>query len=233
MNLCQFLHFNNECPVCGRDLTLYMYVSKSSLWKATQVSPGMYKFNHFMLKKKEEYAVEDYMMLYDMGAAHNTRFNSSKLGRASKTWQLFFFKLCNNEALVDNEFDYDMSWYDACYHRSSPWYEFSHHPSDPKKWQLELVNKDHNEILNRDESFAFKKMDAAGKEKVYLLSLDSENKKTKFHFYTTTAEERKQENFEPNYFDKEDMPLMRVRPDLSIVNRDRLLDRFDTWITFS
>lgn len=233
MSLCQFLHFNNECPVCAKPLSLYMYVSKSSLWKATEVSPGMYKFQHTMLKKKEGYAADDYMMLYDLGAAVNTRLNSSKLDKDSKTWQLFFFKLCNTEALVDNEFDYDMSWYDACYHRSSPWYEFKNHPDDLKKWRLEAAAPEQAGLINRDESFAFKKMSIDGKEKVYLLSLDAENKKTKFHYYATTADERKQNDFEPKYFDKEDMPLMRVRPDLSLDNRDKLLQRFDTWITFS
>jgi hypothetical protein len=232
MNLSQFLHFNDECPVCTKPLSLYMYVSESSLWKATQVSPGMYKFTHTMLTKKVQYAADDYMMLYDLGAAHDTRFNSTKLDKDSKTWQLFFFKLCNTEALIDNEFDYDMSWYDACYHRSSPLYEFKHHPSDPKKWRMELAVPEQAALFNRDESFAFKKI-VGDLEKVYLLSLDSENKKTKFHYYSTTSDERRQVDFEPKYFDKDDMPLMRVRPDLSLSNRDKLLERFDTWIIFS
>src|SRR5579863_6635683 len=122
MNICQFLHFNNDCPVCGSPLSLYMYVSKSSLWKAEQISPGMYKFTHTMLKKTVSYSPEDYMVLYDLGAVHDTRFNSSKLGRDSKTWDMFFFKLCNDKALSDHEFDYDLNWYDSCYYRSSPWY---------------------------------------------------------------------------------------------------------------
>lgn len=233
MNICQFLHFNDRCPVCDSPLGLYMCAAQSSLWKAQQVSPGAYKFTHAMVKKKVQYAPEDFMMLYDLGAVHSTRFNTSKLGNDSKDWDIFFFKLCNDNALTDQEFDYDINWYEACYYRSSLWYKFKHHPNDAKKWQLEISKEEYKDLLNRDESFAFKKMLPGNQEKVYLLSLDSENKKTKFYSYSTTEEQRKDANFEPKYFEKDDLPLMKVRPDLDISRRDQLLERFDSWILFS
>lgn len=233
MNICQFLHFNDRCPVCDSPLSLYMSVSKSTLWKAQEISPGTYRFTHTMLKKKIQYTPEDFMMLYDLGAVHSTQFNTSKVGKDSKEWDLFFFKLCNNNALTDHEFDYDINWYESCYYRSSPQYQFKHHPNDPKKWQLEISNGEHKNLLNRDESFAFKKMLPGGEEKVYLLSLDSENKKTKFYSYSTTEDQRKNPDFEPKYFEKDDLPLMKARLDLDLNHRDKLLERFDSWILFS
>jgi hypothetical protein len=233
MNICEFLHYNDNCPVCGNKLTLYMYVEEKGLWKATEISPGVHRFQQFAAKKDTQYGAEDFMTLFDLGAVHDTRFNSSKLGKDSKTWGLYFFKICGNQGITDNQFDFDINWYDACYHRSSPWYEFKHHPNDQKKWQLEIVNPDHQTLMNRDESFAFKKMDVDGNETVYLLSLDHENKKTKFYRYITTPDERALADFEPKDFALENLPLIKYKLDLEPSHRDKLLEKFETWVTFS
>jgi hypothetical protein len=233
MNISQFLHFNDRCPVCDTGLTTYMYVSTGSLWRGERLSDSEYRFRHFMLREKDNYSPEDFMTLYDLGAVHDTRFNSSRLGRDSKDWKLYFFKLCGNKAITDNKIDFDINWYDACYHRTSPWYQFVHHPQDRKKWQLELVNPEHKDLLNRDESFVFKKSWDEGVERVYFLNLNSEDRKTQFYYYTTTPEERAKADFEPKHFEIENLPPLKYRLDFSLANRDKLLDKFDTWITFS
>lgn len=232
MNLSQFLHFNSECPVCTKPLTLYMHINKSSLWRAKEVEPGTYQFHQHLLKN-EKWSENHYMTLYDLGDTFTTEFSSSKLGLNSKTWQLFFFKICGNDCFIDNKFDYDLNWYDVCYHRSSVFYEFRNHPSDKKKWQLEVMQEDQKDLINRDESFIFKNVNGDKIEKVYALSLDYENKHTKLWYYSVTEEQSKMDDFEPNIFEKEDLPLLRVRPDFSLENRDKLISKFDGWILMS
>lgn len=231
MNISQFLHFNEACPVCGKDLTLYMSVDGHGLWKANRVAPNVHRFHQHTSQGDEKYGADDYVQLYDFGAIHDMKFNSSKLGRESKTWQLFFFKLCGNDSINDNTMEYDINWYESCYFRSSPFYQFEHQTD--KKWLLQVVNPDHKELLNRDESFVFKKMDSEKVEKVYLLNMDAETSITKFYYYTTTETQRNTESFEPNIFEKTDLPFLKTRPDFTVQNRERLLDRFDTWILLS
>lgn len=233
MNINQFLNFNKNCPICGNVLSLYLYASKSSLWKAEQISSEVYRFTHTLLKKTVSYSSDDYIVMNDHGTSYNIEFNTSKLMQDSKTWELFFFKLCNSEAVSDHDFDYDINWYESCYYRCSPWYQFKPDIKDPKKWVLEISNEEYKDLVNRDESFTFKKMMLNGQEKVYLLNLDSENQKTKFYYYTTTFEQRQDPDFEPKCFEKDDMPLMKTRLDLKIEHRDKLLSKLDTWILFS
>jgi hypothetical protein len=237
MNVSQFLQFNDRCPVCDTNLTTYMYVDSGSLWRANRapnvVAKGEYQFRQFMLTEKVNYSSDDYMTLYDLGNTHNTRFNTSRLGLDSKDWKLYFFKICGNKAINDNKVDFDINWYDACYHRTSPWYQFSHHPDESKKWQLELTNPLHADMLNRDESFVFTRRQDDGLERTYFLNLNTEDKKTKFYYYTTTTKERGTADFEPKFFEIENLPLLKYRPDFSLANRRKLLDKFDTWITFS
>lgn len=232
MNISQFLRFNDRCPVCDTRLTTYMYVDGRSLWRADRPAENEYKFQHFMLKKKVDYP-NDFLTLYDWGDICDTRFSSSRLGRDSKDWKLYFFKLCGNKSINDNSVDFDITWYDACYHRTSPWYQFVHHPKDRKKWQLELVKPEQIDILNRDESFVFKSRYEDGRERAYFININTEDNKTKFYHYTTTQKEREQADFEPKFFEIENLPLLKFRPDFSLENREKLLNKFDTWITFS
>lgn len=226
MSLCNFLHFNDRCPVCGKNLTLYMHVAKSALWRSKPNKNGVHVFEQFLLKK-EEWSSQDYITLFDRGDYADVEYSSNKLELASREWELYFFKACGDaEAFKDNKFDYDVNWYDICYHRTSPYYSF-------KQRRLELMAPEHSELINRDESLIFKTANAEGLEKVYALSLDYENKHTKLWYYTTTLEQRKEEDFDPNIFEKTDLPLLSHRPDFSLEHRDQLLDRLTGWILLS
>jgi hypothetical protein len=69
-------------------------------------------------------------------------------------------------------------------------------------------------------------------EKVYLVNLDHENSHTQLWHYSVTDEQKKQEHFKPNVFDKK-MPLLTVRPKLDLEEREKLITRFDNWILMS
>lgn len=230
--LCEFLHFNDTCPVCGKELTLYMHTSNFILWKANKIDKDVYQFRPFLLKKEFD-SFDDYMQLLDFGTSVKTQFSNNKLGLESKTWQLFFFKACGTEAFNDNKYDYDINWYDVCYYRSSAWFEFNNNVKDKRKWELELINPDHKELINRDESLIFKKLNSKGTEKVYALNLDYEGKNTKLWCYSTTTEQRLMDDFSPNIFEKDNLPLLHNRPDFTIEARDQLISKLESWIILS
>ena len=228
MKLYDYYHFNDTCPVCGKALTLYLHASKSALWKGTPVDrEGNFHFERTILKENE-YSVEDTFEMNISPEKIEFTFNSDKLVQEAKTWQFFLFNICNVESFKDNKWDYDINLYDACYYRCSPWHQFS-----PDTGTVEMVNPDQATLINRDETMLFKIKGTETVEKVYALNLDHENKHTKLWFYTTTEEQRKTEDFEPNIFEKTDLPLLPTRPDLDMQNRDKLISRLDSWILLS
>lgn len=229
MKLCEYLHFNDVCPICGKNLTLYLCASKSAVWKGTPVGENEdYHFERGLLKE-DEYTGEDTFEMRMISDGIQFTFNSDELIQEAKTWQFFLFKICDPGGLEGNKWDYEVNAYRACYYRSSAWHQFS-----PDNYStVEIVDPDHASMLNRDESMIFKIQAAETVEKVYALSLDHEHKCTKLWYYTTTAEQREMEKFEPNIFEKIDLPLLPARPDLDIENRQKLISRLDSWILLS
>lgn len=232
MSLHDFIDFNDQCPVCGKALTLYMHVSRGALWVAEQPQKGTYQFHQF-LNKQEGVGPEDSVNLSVHEGLITIETESPKLQQDLKTWQFFFFKACGIDAFEENKKDYDINLYDICYYRCSPFYEFKRTPEARNAWSLHTVIEDQTEMVNRDESFVFKTMNDAGLEKVYALNLEHDLNHTRLYYYTTTPEQRAMTVFEPNFFEKKDLPPLPHRPDLSIENRHKLLNRLDTWILMS
>lgn len=232
MNLHQFIDFNDKCPVCNKELTLFASVFKSALWKSNIISPGRYEFEQFRMKKEE--LGNDHMILDINKNDVNLKFSTPQLKNESKSWELFFFKCCGGgddfeNIFSDNKFDYDINLYETCYYQSSSQYEFQQNDGE---WKLENVL--HSlPLINRDETFVFKKINEDKLEKVYVLNLDYEDEHTKLWHYTITPEQKEDKDFEPNIFEKNDLPLLRSRPDLSLEARDQLISRFDGWILLS
>jgi hypothetical protein len=211
-----------------------MHVARHALWKAEQPKKGEYQFHQFLMKQ-EGLCPDDYMtMSIDDGPLMAPRSECPKLIQDSKAWQFFFFKACGTEAFEDNKTDYDINVYDICYYRSSPFYEFVRSSVDGEFWGLRAFSEIREGLTNRDETFVFKTMNEEELEKVYILNLDHESENTKLWYYTTTPEQReKQEAFEPKFFEKTDLPLLRSPPNLSSENRDKLVAKLDTWILMS
>jgi hypothetical protein len=211
-----------------------MHVAHHALWKAEQPQKGEYQFHQFLMKQ-EGLCPDDYMtMSVGDGPLIAPRSECPKLIQDSKAWQFFFFKACGTEAFEDNKTDYDINTYDICYYRSSPFYEFmpSSFPYGPRL--IRSFSEIREGLTNRDETFVFKTMNKEELEKVYILNLDHESEKTKLWYYTTTPEQReKQEAFEPKFFEKNDLPLLRSPLDLRLENRDKLVAKLDTWILMS
>lgn len=230
MNLCEFLHFNQDCPVCGEPLTLYMQVLDGTLWKSERANSSQYIFEQ--LKLKDEKFKDDYIVLMDHQDDFKIEFSSPSLIQDSKRWNMLFFFICNQDAINDpKRATYEIEAYIACYYRSSPILEFK--KNEDNVWRLGLVDEPNApEGIIRDEVLIFKVNQDNGNEKVYMLSVDYQLKNTTLRHYVIPKDERNNIYFDPNVFEME-LPLMNIRPNFNLDQREQLISRFDSWIIMS
>jgi hypothetical protein len=234
MNLTQFLHFNHDCPVCGEPLTLYAQILDGSLWAATKESPSIYRFKQMPYTASTELSPDDFFWIDDNADSTDFQmtFSSPKIYQKSKIWNFYLFFLCNKNSIEESVHEgYGINPYNSCYYRSSSFCEFKKGEDDV--WRIAPVGiSQSTESDLSTEVFTFITQLNTGQEKVFVLDLDYENKNTVLRSFTVTPEEKAQADFEPLYFKKE-LPLLSVRPDLTIENRERLTDRLNSWILLS
>lgn len=232
MNLCDFLHFNNGCPVCGNSLTLYAQVLNGTLWRAKYEQDGVYYFEQFKSADMEPGGENDFFQLVDRGETFHIDYGSPEVHQKSKTWSIFFYFMCNSAAIEDSYHDnYNINPYMSCYFCSSQFLEFK--KNSDNIWAL-LPLDELNTTLGpvRDEIFTFKVVQDNGNEKVYILNLNNEDKITYLVHYNMSPEEKADKKFEPKIFKKE-LPALSVRPNFDIGQREQLISRLDSWILMS
>jgi len=232
MNISEFLNYNSSCPVCGGPLTLFLRARKNSLWKGERSKPNGYFFKQFLIKNEK--IGEDESFILDVeGEKFNFQTNTAALRQAMKTWQFFFFFICNEKAIIKEWNEYKIQAYDACYARDSTYLELMPALTETEdiKWELSPVDKFVTNI-NKSEVFTLHERSNPEVEKNYILKLNYEAKSTKLFYYTATPEQAKDTSFEPNIFEKE-MPLPPVRPNFDLESRDKLINRLDSWILMS
>ncbi len=231
MNLCQFLNFNKDCPVCGEPLTLYAQLLDGPLWKAFRPSKKVYHFEQHK-SKNSEFGSDDFFWLTNSEGSFDIDFSSSKLYQNSKTWTFFFFFMCNEAGFEDHPREnFTINPCTACYYRSSPFLEFKQ--NEDKNWRLiRAPGTDTIEGEVKDEIFAFPAPQPGGGEKMYVLNMDYENQNSILRYFIVTEDEKADKDFEPNMF-KLKLPIPNVRPNFAIAQRDALISRFDSWILMS
>jgi hypothetical protein len=230
MELSDFLHFNARCPVCDNSLTLYMQWIDSVCFKAKKSRKNIYTFEQFKCKNTEDLPLSDFIELYDYGNTSEIKFSSSKIASETRRKQMYFFYLCNDNGFESTgEDNYEINMTPGCYYRATPIVEF--HKKSRNKWDLQTINKDHSKLVNNDEALVFMK-NTNGTEKVYMLQFDYSNNKTKFMHYSATEEQLWDKSYEPNIFEKEIIDLS-IRPNFSLDNREKLINRFESWIIMS
>jgi hypothetical protein len=229
MSLDKFLSFNKTCPICDRQLTLFMQWHGTTLWKERSLQfpkEGQYVFSPFKFVKEQTDTV---LTLSENGADLHPIISEDR------KHAMHFFYLCDEggiEVTSESASDYEINLYKACYYRSSVDMEFRKEEGKNKKWELTEVRGDAVEVISQEESFSFKKQVEPDLERVYALIIKTLDDCTDLWFYETNAEQRAQENFEPKLFEKK-MPLLPKRPDLDINHRDKLLSRLESWILMS
>lgn len=237
MRLNEFLHFNNQCPVCGEPLHLYMQWIDSACFKARQAGEGVYQFNAAMGTNKDIATDDcwmDHMLLADRGDCFETQFSSSKLGNEAKKYQIYFFYLCNELGIQKKSWgDYEISLYKGCYYRSTPLMEFRRDDDqESKKWSLQVTNPEHAAIINKDEAFCLHDKKSTV-ERVYMFNLDHVDGETTIYHYSVSDEEKNTKGFTPKLFQKE-LPLLKNRPKVRTPeDQAKFIERFDSWIIMS
>ena len=94
MKFNEFINFNQRCPVCDNDLTLYLQMKDSTCFKSIKQRPNLYHFEPFKCINKS-ISSSDYIDVYNYGKDFETKFSSSQMAAESKRSQLYFFYLCN------------------------------------------------------------------------------------------------------------------------------------------
>lgn len=228
MKLNEFIHFNQRCPICDNDLTLYLQMKDSTCFRSYKQKKNIYHFEPFKCINKS-ISNEDYIDLYDYGSDFETKFSSSQMAAEAKRSQLYFFYLCNEQGFEEAGTDYSINIYDGCYYRDTPFLEYQ--KTAKKSWLLKTINPDHEPLINYKEILSFSR-EVNDVEKVYMLNLNNHDNKTIFMHYSVNEEQKKDKDYTPNVFEKEISDLI-ARPNFAPSNRERLLSRFDSWIILS
>jgi hypothetical protein len=225
VNLSEFINFNRCCPVCKGPLTLYMQWIDTALFKGTEIKEKGYQFdkvdNCSSLKTDEETS----FFMYQDGNSFQIEFLSDDMNSKLKNGTSFFFYVCNNEAIRDQVTDYDINVYKVCYYRSSSFLDYM---KKDDAWILEDKSPGR---VNETETLIYKTQDTI-LEKTYVLCLDHGQNKTHFWHFCLSPEEKKNPNFEPNTIDRE-MPLMNTRPKFEIEPKEKIIERFESWVLMS
>lgn len=235
MTMLDFLHFNKYCPLCNEPLTLYMQWVDGPCWKAHQIEEHTYRFDQFACRNlglEKADLNNEYLDLRVYGDAHywdyKLDFSVPGLQQQAKRFETYFFYLCNPAAfkMTRNGKSYDLVPYRGCYHRSTTMLELKEKDG---AWKYQPINQEKPELWCREETFTFKRQ-LEDLEKVYILTVDVEEQKTKMWYYTITEEQKKTGGPKSKVFEKF-LPLMNKRP--NIQDKQAMMDRLDSWIMIS
>jgi hypothetical protein len=235
MKLNEFLHFNSKCPVCNNNLTLYLQITNSVLFKAEKeclAQSTNYKFIPFKCCSAESELNSSYINLYDYGSYSKTSFSDNVIAKEAKLHKMYFFFLCNEGGFedyhdnYDYDYDYDINVTQACYYRSTSFMEYR---KGSKGYELENLIKN-EEFVNREEVFSFVK-NSNNIDNVYVLQLNGPSGKTNFTYFTVNEEQKNNKNYEPKLFEKEF--TLKNRPNFDLNERDKLFNRMSSWVNFS
>jgi hypothetical protein len=229
MQLDQFLQYNKFCPACGRELTLYMQWIDSICFRNTDNNNENYCLQPFkcLPPSRESEAIKSECVILRATNHFDMEFSENWLFDEAKRYQIYFFFLCDErgfEQMSSN--DYYINLQHACYYRSTPVMELQ-----SPHWKLETILAESHDIANKDESFCVTER-AQNSEKVYMINIDHERQDTTLWYYTFPDSERNNDQFDPVLFEKYGLPYIQT-PDLSPNNRQNLLNKINTWLTFS
>jgi hypothetical protein len=233
MDLCKFLHFGETCPICGNTLKLYLYTDSGPLWKGSPEAHDTLSFKQVKFLDSD-LNPDDAVHITDYGDNAGIDFSNRALLEKFQNWEFFFFFICNEEGIVDKSYNtYALNPYLGCYYRSSPFVRLKLNNHNEAKLVISesdgLFELPDNQV--RNETCLFK-VNSGELEKIYLLDLDYQAKRTVLRYYSTTETQRAIEDFEPKTFKKE-LPLLGRRPDFNMTRRDALIDRLNNWILMS
>ena len=214
MNINDFLKFNNFCPVCQEPLTLYAQIIDGSLYRADYIDENKnIKFNIFKLRSKSHNSL---ILNYSNNISQIKNWTSLE----GKT--IFLYYLCNNDSFKELSCgDHEINMEKACYYRDSVIMTISSGGL--------LINNCNIDFPTKVEGFSFKETNV-DQIKTYILRLDHLSKSTVLWHYIVPP--NKKIGYKPNVFEKK-LPYLSNRPSFNLIDREKLLKRFDSWILMS
>jgi len=216
LKLIEFFNYNSICPICNNPLTLYLQWVDSFSFKCKQ-KDNVLKFNLYLDFDPNKNTTNDYLLL-DKNNLHLTFSSNSMLHEAERFFSYFFY-LCNPFSV--NKVSYgtnQINVYKACYYRVSPVLEIINDT-------FKVVNPDHQNLVNKEESFSLSKFDN-DKEKIFIVSSNFENNKLTFWHYILNQKNK-------SSLLKKEIPLPPFNLDLSLHNRNNLIKRLEGWVTLA
>lgn len=228
----KFIDYGHKCPQCDSNLHLYMRWIGSMLFKGEKIDDNSYRFNVEITGTSHEHFKDEYMTVTMNGEELITEFSSNELKNEAKKWQIYFFMICNPKGLKKTQYaEYKVSLYSACYHKSTPRFEFKLVDEDAKEWALQLTDSDTKELVPRHEDWCFYSH-TPELSKVYMIAMHYDKKETEIWHYTVTPEEAQTKGWKPKMFTKK-LPLLPHRPAISKADWPKMVDRFESWILMS
>ena len=231
MGIVDFINFNQQCPVCGEPLTLYMQWANAPCWKATKIEGttfdnGWYRFDQYCCI--DDKYNDQYMDMIINGDDYQFGFSNTGLLHAAKRYRMYLFYMCNEKGFksTQNGKNYQLLPYYACYYRATSMLEL-HNEDDG--WRFKTINPEHQGLINKHESFTYKQHNDV-REKVYILDLDYEDAESTFFHFVITTEQKKNKGPKSQVFEKE-LPLLTKRPNFQ--DHQAMMDRFDSWLLMS
>lgn len=220
----KFINFNHFCPLCGEPLHLYMQFIRYASFKATcfDIEQNIIRFDVYKTKYKSFIGQYLYLKLNDLSFEISSQEflnifdsfdNKQKIG--------FLFYVCNQSGIREIYNDYEINVKKICYYRSS-----LHFSIDNNK----IIFPD-QKLDNSYEAFSIvhHKNDT---QKVYMMQMDYVNDKTILWYYSATNDQMNDDKFRPKLLEKI-LPALKIRPNLDIQNRSKLISRLDNWILIS
>lgn len=232
MKLFDFITSDRRCPVCDNPLTLCLQLTDDTLFLGSQNNDGQFLFQPFrnIKNKREDDTVLLTVGVDDIDLAMSSNHISELFGKS----KFFFYYVCNlNGFSSTDKTDAALSHYDACYYKSSPIMTIAKEVTseDTIIWKIKPEKETSVDLVIASEQYAFKKKNQE-LEKVYLVSLDFEDKKTLFWHYAFTPEQEAMADYEPKLFEKT-YPLPAHGFKMEMENRENLFSKFESWILMS
>lgn len=227
IKLKKFIDFNKTCPICNKELTLYMQGSGTICWRAER-KKDTYTFKQFK-NESEEFSDEDFIILHNKKNKIDIKYSANKIANKYRSIQMFLFYLCDERAFVNKKNstfdDWEIKTQYGCYIRSSPWFEYY---KINNKWELDSsdISEELNAI-NFDEIFYYSHLN-----KYYTLRIDYLFKEMTLTYCTYTEEQKNDESYVPDTFHL-NIPMWKARPDFSEKEKFKLISKFDSWILLS
>lgn len=210
MNVHDFFNYNSNCPLCGKELTFFLqWFDEKIPWMNEKlfIQQGD-RFQEYLLNKQ----IEDNKDFFFQIKLDKIQFNCQSTKKILSSGTSYFYALCNPNAVELNGEQFKVDLFKACYYRAAPYITLP-------KIDFSMVNLNESfSMSNREEELL----------KVYIFIQNYEENTSSLFYYTANKLQEEDELYVPEVFEKV-LPLAK----LDINDKNKLIEKLNTWINFS